>query len=61
MDKLKCTRDENPDTCSLCQIDDKSYCDICPDDCTDEELTTIEHEYQKYVHRQIRNIKRDYH
>ena len=38
---LICGRDENPETCFLCEQEGKDYCMICADACTLEDLHSI--------------------
>jgi hypothetical protein len=39
-----CGRDENPETCFLCEQEGKDYCMICADRLTSEECKTLERE-----------------
>ena len=43
---LICGRDENPETCFLCEQEGKDYCMICADRFTLEEYKTIQKEEQ---------------
>ena len=42
-----CGRDENPDTCFLCEQEGKDYCMICADGFTLEEYKQIQEEEQR--------------